>query len=266
MVIASAAHLALAARYVRKFGNVTDMGDSSPQVAVPRMNEWLGPPRSSIVAAIGWKQMRESGAIALAGLLGIVGIVLFVYAIESSRKVFTHTYAEVAVTLGIGIALVAGIGVSLHDAEPKLNAFWRSRPINADLWFVIKFLTGLSVVMATIYVPLQLIGGWVDPDVRVTMPALHIAMFAAAVAMTCIVRHVIYAAILSMGLLAASIATAWLAWGVGRKFGWTELDTSIYSPFEKPEVVLAGAIVCFVASTIAAWLATRNDWGWKSRY
>jgi hypothetical protein len=270
MVVAAAVHAFLVTRYVRSYGNVSGAADRSPQVAVPRPNEWLGPPRRSIAAAIAWKQLRESVDIAIAGLLGIFGFCAFTYATSTNfdfegGRIY-QTYAAVAISLGFGIALVAGIGVSLHDSEPRLNTFWRSRPINPDAWFWIKFLTGLTIVLAAIYVPMWLMGGSMDRDAMLSIPALHVGMFAAAVATTCIVRHAIYAAILSLGVLTASIAATWLAWDIAKRVGLAELDTAIYSPFEKPEVVLASAAICFIGSTIVAWLAMRNDWGLKSRY
>jgi hypothetical protein len=266
MVMVIAVHSALVARYVRRYGNVADIGNRSPQVVVPNPYDWLGPPRSSIAAAIGWKQMRESGPIALVGLLGIIGTAVYLYALEPARDVLGHNYAAASIYFGFGIALVAGIGVALHDCEPRLNTFWRSRPISADLWFAIKFVTGLAIVVGAIYIPLRLFGGQLPPYLWLRMPALHIALFAAAVAMTCIVRHAIYAAILSMGVLAACIAAAWLVRDVAGDFGCVTIKEPFYSPFETQAVVIAGAGVCFVVSTIAAWVAMRNDWGWKSRY
>ncbi len=42
-------------------------------------------------------------------------------------------------TIGLLVALVVGIGMILTDVSPPLNTFWRSRPINPDLWFWTKF-------------------------------------------------------------------------------------------------------------------------------
>ena len=39
------------------------------------------------------------------------------------------------VSLGFGVALIVGIGVCLNDVGSSCNTFWRSQPINPDLWF-----------------------------------------------------------------------------------------------------------------------------------
>ena len=115
-------------------------------------------------------------------------------------------YGTVATIFGFFIALVAGIGVSLNDLSPGLNTFWRSRPIRTSMWFWTKFITGLIIVMAAIYAPIGLIAAVGDtsvtanvtyPDVYM-LPAMQIALFSAAVMVTCLVRQAVYSAILSI--------------------------------------------------------------------
>jgi ABC-type transport system involved in multi-copper enzyme maturation permease subunit len=255
--------------YVLRFGTIAVGSVRSPQAAVPlnRRLEWLGPPRQSAFSALAWKQFRESGSIALAGLVGIVGISLFFAMLDANAK-FQEIYATVAVSLGFGIALVAGIGIVLHELSPQLNNFWRSRPINPDLWFWTKYTTGLAIVVLAIYVPLVFLtefgtSGYVDSDAIVLCPALHVATFATAVAMTCLVRHAVYAAVLSTGAIGLSVVVAagiaWIAIAVrsGMLPAWQEPTTSI---------VLSGLVGCFIVGTLLAWLAARYDWGQKSRY
>ena len=269
IITAVVTHLALATWYVCRFGKVATGSVRSPQAAVPvnRRLEWLGPPRRSAFSALAWKQFRESGTIAFAGLVGIVGTSLFIAMFDSYAK-FQEIYATVSISLGFCIALVAGIGIVLQELIPQLNNFWRSRPINPDLWFWTKFATGLAVVVLAIYVPLALLtefgtSGFVDREAILLCPALHVAAFAAAVAMTCLVRHAIYAAVLSIGVIGFSIVVAagiaWIATAVrsGTLPEWQEPTTTI---------VLSGLVGCFVFGTLLAWLAARNDWGQKSRY
>ncbi len=272
-IAAAIVHSLLVARYIRRFGHVTDLGTRSPQVARPVSGEWLGPPRSSALAAIVWKQFRESGAIAIAGLMAILAIGTFVYAMDRYAEAFWHVYASVAISMGYGIALVVGIGIALHDSEPRLNTFWRTRPINADLWFCVKFFTGLGIVVLVIYVPLLLVGGsalLVEVDrerqLMLMLPVTQLALFAAAVAATCLVRHAIYAAILSIGALVASTSAVALSCLIAARFGWINSRWNLVAVFEDPNIVLVSAILCFVFGTLTAWLATRYDWGFKSRY
>jgi hypothetical protein len=270
-IVAIIVHAALVARYIRRFGQIPDAGTRSPQVARPVSGEWLGSPRSSALTAIVWKQFRESVPIAIAGLVVIVGTVTILVFGDRSLRALADVYQEVALVIGFGIALVAGIGVSLFDSEPRLNTFWRTRPVNPDLWFAVKFLTGLAVVLAAIYTPLLI----VEPSIHeqennayraITPASFHVALFAAAVATTCLVRHAIYAAVLSMSVFTACVAGAWLIWDLACKYGFTNLSGEESRLVENPGVLLAGASFCFFVSTLLAWSAMRYDWGLKGRY
>ena len=226
--------------------------------------EWLRPPIKTPLQSLVWKQFRESAPIVLAGLAVIFGTALVGYAINDSQMItFAEVYFQMTLVLGCVVALVAGIGVSLQDLGPKLNTFWRSRPINPSLWFVIKIVTGLVVVLTAIYLPLLIVHMVRDVDadweLLLAAPLLHTTVYAAAVAMTCIVRHAVYAAILSIGLIVAIFGAGAL---VARWF------SESYRSYEDIVVVstFAEFVFCIVSCTILGWLATKKDWGWKARY
>ena len=269
--ITAAVHAALVAIYLQRFGRITEREIVSPRHA--KRNElrfdWLAPPRRSPLTAIVWKQFRESGPVALVGLAGMVAIVLLMTVLQGSNARPFDTYFAVAASLGSGIALVIGIGVVLHDMGPRLLTFWRSRPIDPDAWFWVKFVTGLIVMFSSLYAPLPVIAAVSQtarphPDALV-LPALHAAAFAAAVAMTCLVRHAVYAAIFSIALLYASVAATWGLLVAAARVGRLPIPSEGLSDMTEAQVAL-GLISCFAASTVVAWLAVRNDWGWKSRY
>lgn len=268
-------HLALATFYVRRFGRVSTGELSSPQVAVRNSvhTGWLGPPRRFSWSAIAWKQLRESSRIALAGLAGSVGItaVLLVpaafYYRSTAGAPLGQVFPNMSVFLGFFVALVTGIGVCVNDVSPSANTFWRSRPIQPDLWFWTKFVTGLLVVMASIYLPIGLLAAfhvpilqnWNFPDAYM-IPVIHVAVFSAAVAMTCLVRHAVYAAILS-------IATVYIFTVIGLAItviaGALNLVTINMIRWWEPSVAQTafGLALSFTVTTIVAWLATRYDWG-----
>jgi hypothetical protein len=265
-------HVLLATLYVRRFGEVAEREVTSPQVARrdPRRHDWLAPPRRSALTAIAWKQFRESGPIAALGLTGIVAITLLLYSMPESGKLF-DVYTGVSIVLGFCLALVIGIGVALHDLSSPLNEFWRTRPINPNLWFWLKFVAGLGIVAITIYVPLFLIAALYpalqhDPEAIAIIPAFHIATFAAAVAMTCFLRHAVYAAILTIAVMQLSIVATWLVWILLGRFGWTQLPDNWLELLEETPIIVSGLMICLVVSTIAAWLMVRYDLGRKSRY
>jgi hypothetical protein len=265
-------HLFFASLYVRRFGQISDREITSPQFARPdpRRHDWLAPPRQSALTAIAWKQVRESGPIAAVGLTGIVATTVLLYSMPGMDS-FYVAYAATSAVLGSCLALVIGVGIVLHDLSPPLSEFWRARPINPDWWFWLKFTTGLMIVVVAIYVPLGVIAALLralpyNSDIAAIIPGLHLATFAAAVAMTCLVRHAVYGAILSFAMPYLSVVTVWLIWGVLGLLGWTQLPEQRLGVLEETTLVVPGMILCFVLSTLVAWLAVRYDWGRKSRY
>jgi hypothetical protein len=295
-MVAAIVHVALAVRYIRRFGQISDLEIRSPKTATLGAGplDWLGPPRRSPFTAIAWKQFRESGPLALVGLAGIVVVVAaFLFGdFEPSVSQFGEVYARVSVSMGLGIAIIIGIGVFLYDVGPGLNTFWRSRPINPNQWFWTKFFSGLAIVLAAIYGPIvlavlpkivqavaymaekpesreRIIGSLSDSEMGFLLmfPLITIAIFAAAAAMTCLVRNAVYAAILSIGIVFLGVATVAFALGLARLVrgdGWPEYTSDL---FEMTELQFAAAFFfSFLTSTLLAWLAVRNDWGQKSRY
>jgi hypothetical protein len=278
---ALAAHGLLAAWYVRRFGRDVSSDIRSPRSALVQheLMDWLAPPRRRPITAIVWKQFRETAPIAVAGLLGIVATVLIfivvsyptlVSAVPNRLAMLTQMFVMIAVAFGFVIAIVAGIGVFYADSRPGINAFWRSRPIHADLWFWTKFLVGLAIVLAVIYVPAMLVSlvGPVDIQGILVVLALiagQMASFAAALAMTCLVRHAVYAAILSFAFIYLSAVAVWVAILVARRAGWVETASTEFADLTEGQTVVA-MLVSFVVSMLVAWLAVRYDWGRKSRY
>lgn len=282
LLSAAIVHGLLVAKYVWQFGRAGDSVIRSPRAAMVDLirSEWLAPPRRWPLTATAWKQLRESGPIVLAGLAGIVGIVAMLSISQRVRGQGTiipsplgTMYFQVAIVFGFMIALVVGIGVALNDLGPRLNTFWRSRPIHPSAWFWCKYITGLAIVLAAIYVPIVLVAALTDPSTFTSatnanilaLPAAHLAIFAAAVATTCLVRHAVYAAILSIGLLYLGLVAVWLAIAGARLLGWLETPSDGLDHLSDGQVAI-GMLFNFVVCTLLAWLAMRYDWGRKSRY
>jgi hypothetical protein len=277
----------LAAWYICRYGRVSDREVRSPKTSKIAAGplDWLGPPRRSPFAAIGWKQFRESGPLALVGIAVVLAVVAVIFVVEFPEMMnedygrLLEFFAVVSFMVGLAVAIIVGIGVFLYDVGPGLNTFWRSRPINANVWFWTKFLSGLAIILAAIYGPIVLLA---LPRVNfvalpsavfgegelLLFPAITVAVFAAAAAMTCLVRNAVYAAILSIAVVYSSfVATAFTV--AGARFVRTgqrpESFGDVFIEVSTPQAsagMLLGALVC----TLVAWLAVRNDWGQKSRY
>jgi ABC-type transport system involved in multi-copper enzyme maturation permease subunit len=275
-------HAALAVLFVRRFGQVANREIVSPRgeridVYAPAT---IGAPRRSPLTAVVWKQTRESGPIALAGLAVVVAVVVVAaignlsWYIERPGQI-PEMFAGVCTSMGVVIAMVVGIGAFLHDTGPQLNTFWRSRPIKTNLWFWSKFLTGLVILLAAIYVPtvLALISAGMnaqealrEPQMLI-FPAAHMAVFAAAAAMTCLVRHAVYAAILSIPAAFLGVLAISAGFTAATRMGW--LGPGFFRDVPGGYIFaayLAGFLLSFVINILLAWLAVRYDWGRKSRY
>jgi hypothetical protein len=235
------------------------------------------------VTAIAWKQFRETGTLAVVAAICVVGACIVAVLMELHNQFFqtqrsspvdAELLTGIAIAFGFGITMVAGIGTLLFDLRPGLNAFWRSRPINTHLWFWVKYVVALALLLPMTVLPVVIYANsrsWNgDTAARQTyilaMTAAYLAVFAAAAAMTGLVRQVVYAAILSVAFLYFGMASVWLAFVVAaQRGGWkVELpsDPTDMSAFQMAFAML----INFVLGTLIAWLAVRYDWGRKSRY
>jgi hypothetical protein len=281
LAVALVVNGSLLAWYVGRFGRVASdevRSQSSAFVAKTKAG-WLPPPRRSALTAIIWKQARESVPVVVVGFAGtvlITGIVVVSnYISLYDPKVFSEAgeaFSRVGVIMGVFVALVLGIGVCHLDMQPGISTFWRTRPINPDTWFFLKFFTGLVVLMASIYLPnafLALAGAAPISSGIATnqwmLPAIQIATFAAALAVYCLVRQPIYSAILTIPLVYTGLVLVWVSLWIAGRIGWApEPSTSLNEITDAQATIGFG--ISFVISSILAWLAMRLDWGWKSRY
>jgi hypothetical protein len=156
-----------------------------------------------------WRQVWVLGAAGLAAVLGLAMLSLAV-ASGDPRHGDSARYASMLYLWSIGVGSVWAIVVAAPlfsaELEPKLVAFWRSRPIDPSDWFRIKYLTGALTLLIFIDLPAVLLGQPLDASKAEStiayvacVPALHLAVYSLAVLCACLVRHTIYAGILAMG-------------------------------------------------------------------
>jgi hypothetical protein len=262
-------HLALAAWYIRRFGRVSRakaVPAEGRQVAFAEKS-WLAPPRRGPIAAIVWKQTRESGPLAILGAAMTVAATLVIagYHLWNNGDDVDGVMIITTVTgwawVGLFVSLVAGIGLFMDDLQPRLHAFWRSRPIGVGQWFGVKFIVGAVTTLATLAVPPILVltiaalaGLRLDNHERMvgelfdfapTMISVQLELFCLGVAAIILVRQAAYAAILAL-------AAAGLVMATGARlelFGDSRLLTTMW--------------IASAAAIVIAWIAVRNDWGWK---
>ena len=181
--------------------------------------------------------------------------------------------STVMVAIGYVVALIVGIGVCFYDVGPSLNDFWRSRPINPNSWFWIKFTTGFIILVVALYLPILLTIITIHPrpiqllaaDKVLPICTAHFALFAAAAAMTCLTRQAVYGAILSIPALYAGVFVYWILLHLAGVFNLAQRPPSRLQLMSAAQVA-CGFFLTFITTTALAWLAMRYDWGKKSRY
>lgn len=273
-------HIGLAATYIGRFGRVlAGQPQNVAATVVPLAASWLAPPRRSPFAAIAWKQFRESAPLAVMGAACIALATLVVYFTtkrEAAGGMTTNQLlfmaAVVWLIVGMMVAVVAGVGVFLDDLSPGLNGFWRSRPVKIGQWFIVKYLVGLLVTIVTIAVPLIGVAlyVWMTPDERLVINvrdnvdarnitllggAGQIVVYTYAVAAIVLLRRPIHAAFTA---IAATLLT-WVSSALIAEIFFTSANSE--------EVVAFTLVGCSTLATFAtlvvAWLAMKNDWGWR---
>jgi hypothetical protein len=270
MILAIAAatvvYTLLAAWFIGRFGSqeTNDVGSRTAVTALVGQRDWLPPPRRSPFTAILWKQFRESGPIVAVGLVAILGFFLGILATDLGYYVRNASYTvdllvSITAMIGFVVALIVGIGMFDQDLGPRLNDFWRSRPIHPDLWFWTKYLAGLSIIGLALYSPVLIAFWWswqggnvrVDFAIGATMVlGFHMAIYATATATIVLIRQPIYAAILGVGAALVGVAIVESIWGTEAiNLNW---------------IIHASGFGTAGLATLVAWLAVRYNWGRKN--
>jgi ABC-type transport system involved in multi-copper enzyme maturation permease subunit len=254
-------HGLVIAWYLRRFGSPTmhSARTLDRQLSATKAGR-LASPRKSQLTAIIWKQIHETGPLALiaaAAVVGMAGLVLWLNRAEPMRKSPGEVLAAITLSVGFLVTVVAGMGVFLEDVKPKVGIFWRSRPVNTTAWFFVKFSTGLVVLVVTfgaliaLAFALEASGQLLDPDhagLQVAFTALVFALiYTVSMACYCLGRHPIVAVVGALAILMSG----------GAIFG-EFFDRSV----PHWSVPLAVLLLAQVAATAIAWLAVRNNWGW----
>jgi hypothetical protein len=272
------AHLGLVGWFVYSFGCLAKTGPSwrIGGIDAEDLVAWLGPPGKSQIATIAWKQARESAPVVIVGLGAALLIAILIVAVNLHEfSIPVGALAEFSAAMvgvfSIFITLVVGVGVSYTDSSARLESFWQSRPINADAWFWTKIWTGFAVLVVCLLVPAYSFAGlahlagtsklWEEfwGLAVFSYIGINVALYFAAVAMTRLVRHPIYGAILAIAvLLIGPLIFTVAMFTFDRTFGYVpDMAESQAGPIASGTVAIAT-----IVATMLSWLATRNNWGW----
>jgi hypothetical protein len=235
-----------------------------------------------------WYEVRGFFAIALFVFLGLP----LIGAAEDliARQRFDLSAATWVFGLGGLLAVFVGVGTVVRDLNGKLEEFWRSRPVSVWRWLIVKYFTGLAVVLGALVIPLlvemavnrkhdefvvgsSLILAW--------HPFFWAAAYSIAFAIACLVRRGAHAAMLSIAALLLLYFLPQVIpplrfsslWWVFDQSGEPEVDHAgrllpvyhrvpllgvLYRP-RQLWFVVAMIALCVVALTVAV-TAVRRDW------
>ncbi len=248
-------------RHYGKAGPGTSRTDGKTLALASSGYQYLAPPMRSQLTAIAWKQVRETGPLALlaiAGVLLLTTISHFTNDYQVCRHNLGETLGGITASVCFFVTLVTGIGVFLEDLKPQVDQFWRSHPVDYRLWFGVKFVVGATILavtfgslmlLALLLSDRSLFGGDPHPATAVGFTGLvFLLIYTLSMATYCILRQPLYAAVLTFGLLFAGIIIPQL---ICHHF----FDTTLPSQAKLPLLLLSQ-----VAATFVAWKAVKNNW------
>lgn len=268
-VISLFAHCLVARRFLMKFGTrAMQPSRSAGGLAAPVAGEWLAPPRASTWRAIVWKQLMETGPLALLAAGAILCFAAIGYYSQTERG-FRNSFGEIlaGVTLGVGylVTVAAGMGVFLEDLKPKVSHFRRALPASPTQWFFIKFFTGLLVLAITFGLLILFSSFFTfrrsllderEPVAQVfALTLVFTLLYTMAVVSYCLGRHPVVSALAAIGVMVVG-----------------SLGINLFYYYLLPEALSQDgrfafglAIAAQLGLTVLAWKAFRENWGWHAR-
>lgn len=217
-------------------------------------------PFKTQLAALAWKQVRETGPLALLALVGSMGFAAVGYWLDESRlNSYAHLFMATTAMVAFFVVMVAGIGTFLDELRPGINDFWRSRPLDLKVWFSMKYATGLIVVVVLLGLPPILAGftGLASRqealDYRVWISlfwilSVYLMIYSLSMLFQCLVRQPIYAVVLTLCVFFGGFYLGAFLFGGWKGSLWV------------PSIAL---IVTWAVTVFLTWQTVRNDWGWK---
>ncbi len=189
----------MGAWFAHRYGRLAPaaVANNKRRLRLPRLLARVPNPLPGRIASLAWVDFRQALPLAAAGLAIACLMTAAELLIESDYRYRGTFLGSLAGQLpgstwiiGTLWSAVVAAGVFGPELQPRLEAFWRSRPISPTSWFWTKYLVGLVAVLGfldgvTIAVSWNSPYG-VDPSRMslayiVCMPLIHAMMYSVAV-------------------------------------------------------------------------------------
>lgn len=208
-----------------RFGRVPATSSSvrsSPSADRGEGGRLLVSKKDTPLRALVWLQWRQLRPLCLLAVLSIPAwAVLMMYGEYSPGSLdellrphivgyALHSLGEATLYFGVFVAVLAAIGAFSSELEPRLAAFWRSRPVGYVRWFWVKYFCGVATLVVVlslptivgspflVYAPRYFRDGF-GVSLLLSLP-LHILVFTVTVCLLCLTRLSIQSGILGSAI------------------------------------------------------------------
>lgn len=210
-------------------GSMRGGAEAPPSLGGARLKPWR-----TTAGALTWKAGREAAPIAMLGLVVLALLVAWTgIDTDSARanwgdKWLSQLTQDIAIPIGVTLALVLGVGMFVPDLRPGVAHFWRSRPITVGGWYWSHWLVGAGVLLLCVAGPAAVVAAITGDTILAdpyfwTVPLLQAATFGIAVTIACAVRQPIYAGALAFGLA----MLPWVLPGVEPTLEWFSIQRAM---------------------------------------
>lgn len=225
------------------------------------------------IASLIWKEWQESQPLLWIGLGVFLGLPI-IGGLEATlvmHKHFELFASQWVLDLGAVLAVFVAVGATCRDLAPKLEDFWRSRPIRVSAFFAVKYAVGLAVVLLACLPPLaaELLFNRIKAPAATAIAWLPFSLavcFSLGFAAGCIIRRTAHAAAVALaGVLLLYLLPVVLpslqSFGIGAVSdldfyykGWPTVLT------EQLAIFAGGMLAIAVVLPVAAVIAVRRQW------
>jgi hypothetical protein len=211
-----------------------------------------------------WKELHQSRRVAL-GALAVLLAISFIPSIIASIRSQGHWYngnpLAAMFLAGPIVAVIVGV-YAMGREQGEIERFWRSRPVNLNLWLLSKYVTGLVVVWLVCWTPIaiRMLGRTFEPPDEsvhesIGMPLAYsfilLLIYSASFALGQLIRGVLHAAILAVAAMALIFIMPlviaplnWLSLEVLQRTDFGAMDLPSYATFAVSMTGLSIVLLC----------------------